>query len=64
MKKITEIKLRRIANLLVYFAKHSTELSIAVEQAEDEISAIHMAIASWYAGGRAMVAASYPGYRN
>lgn len=49
-------------DVLVNFAKHSTELNIAVEQAEDEISAINMAIASWYAGGRAMVTTSGGGF--
>lgn len=48
--------------VLVNFAKHSTELNIAVEQAEDEISAVNMAIASWYAGGRAMVTTSGGGF--
>ncbi|WP_028974559.1 2-oxoacid:acceptor oxidoreductase subunit alpha [Spirochaeta cellobiosiphila] len=35
---------------------------IAVEQAEDEIAAINMAIGNWYAGGRAFVSTSGGGF--
>ena len=35
---------------------------IAVEQAEDEIAAINMAIGAWYAGGRALVTTSGGGF--
>ena len=49
-------------DVLVNFAKYSNDFDIIVEQAEDEISAINMAIASWYAGGRAMVTTSGGGY--
>ncbi|MGD0566684.1 MAG: 2-oxoacid:acceptor oxidoreductase subunit alpha, partial [Candidatus Goldiibacteriota bacterium] len=35
---------------------------IAVEQAEDEISAVNMAAGAWYAGGRAMVSTSGGGF--
>jgi 2-oxoglutarate ferredoxin oxidoreductase subunit alpha len=35
---------------------------VVVEQAEDEIAAINMAIGSWYAGGRAMVTTSGGGF--
>ncbi len=48
--------------VLVDFAKYSKDFNIIVEQAEDEICAINMAIASWYAGGRAMVTTSGGGF--
>ncbi len=49
-------------DVLVNFAKYSEEFGIVVEQAEDEICAVNMAIASWYAGGRAMVTTSGGGF--
>ncbi|MGC8961811.1 MAG: 2-oxoacid:acceptor oxidoreductase family protein, partial [Candidatus Bathyarchaeia archaeon] len=42
----------------VFLAQHMEELGIIVEQAEDEISAINMALGAWYAGARAMVPTS------
>jgi len=35
---------------------------IVVEQAEDEIAAINMAIGAWYAGARALVTTSGGGF--
>lgn len=49
-------------DVLVAFARYAAEFGIVVEQAEDEISAVNMAIASWYAGGRAMVTTSGGGF--
>jgi 2-oxoglutarate ferredoxin oxidoreductase subunit alpha len=49
-------------NLLVYLARNAGEFGIVVEQAEDEIAAVNMALGSWYAGGRAMAATSGGGY--
>jgi 2-oxoglutarate/2-oxoacid ferredoxin oxidoreductase subunit alpha len=49
-------------DVLVNFAKNSEAFDIVVEQAEDEICAVNMAIASWYAGGRAMVTTSGGGF--
>ncbi|HNW27902.1 MAG TPA: 2-oxoacid:acceptor oxidoreductase subunit alpha [Spirochaetota bacterium] len=49
-------------DVLVNFAKFAEEFNIVVEQAEDEICAVNMAIASWYAGGRAMVTTSGGGF--
>jgi 2-oxoglutarate/2-oxoacid ferredoxin oxidoreductase subunit alpha len=49
-------------DVLVNFAKYAEEFGIVVEQAEDEICAINMAVASWYAGGRAMVTTSGGGF--
>jgi len=49
-------------SLAVFCAQHSQEFSLVVEQAEDEISAINMAIGAWYAGARAMVTTSGGGF--
>ena len=49
-------------DVLVNFAKYSEEFGIVVEQAEDEICAVNMAVASWYSGGRAMVTTSGGGF--
>jgi 2-oxoglutarate/2-oxoacid ferredoxin oxidoreductase subunit alpha len=44
--------------VLVFLSQHANDFDIISEQAEDEISAINMAIGAWYAGGRAMVTTS------
>ena len=43
-------------------AQHSRDFDIVVEQAEDEISAMNMAVGAWYAGARAMVTTSGGGF--
>jgi 2-oxoglutarate ferredoxin oxidoreductase subunit alpha len=48
-----------VATLLAQRAK---DFGIIVEQTEDEISAINMAIGAWYAGARAMVSTSGGGF--
>jgi 2-oxoglutarate ferredoxin oxidoreductase subunit alpha len=48
--------------LLNYLAEYSVEFPIVVEQAEDEISAINMALGAWYAGARAVVTTSGGGF--
>jgi 2-oxoglutarate ferredoxin oxidoreductase subunit alpha len=48
--------------LLNYLAEYSAEFPIVVEQAEDEISAINMALGAWYAGARAVVTTSGGGF--
>jgi len=45
-----------------YLARHSKELDIVTEQAEDEISAMNMGIGASYAGARAMVTTSGGGF--
>jgi 2-oxoglutarate ferredoxin oxidoreductase subunit alpha len=45
-----------------FMAQHAGEFGTVVEQAEDEISVINMAIGSWYAGGRGMVTTSGGGF--
>ncbi len=48
--------------VLAYMAQHDSRFGLVVEQAEDEIAAVNMAIGSWYAGGRAMVTTSGGGF--
>ena len=47
--------------VLIHLAKQAHAHGVVVEQAEDEISAINMALGSWYAGGRALVSTSAAG---
>ncbi|MGV8150244.1 MAG: 2-oxoacid:acceptor oxidoreductase subunit alpha [Candidatus Woesearchaeota archaeon] len=48
--------------VLIYLASKRFDFGIIVEQAEDEISAINMAIGAWYAGARALVNSSGGGF--
>ena len=48
--------------VITFLAERSREMEIAVEQAEDEISAVNMGIGSWYAGARALVTTSGGGF--
>lgn len=48
--------------VLVFFTKKAESSGVVVEQTEDEISAVNMAIGSWYAGGRSLVTTSGGGY--
>ena len=48
--------------VLTFLAQHSKEFNIVVEQAEDEIAAINMALGAWYAGARGMVTTSGGGF--
>jgi len=48
--------------ILVYLASKADEADIVVEQAEDEIAAINMAIGASYAGARAMTGTSGGGF--
>ncbi len=45
-----------------FAAQHAEDFEIVVEQVEDEISAINMALGAWYAGARAMVSTSGGGF--
>jgi 2-oxoglutarate ferredoxin oxidoreductase subunit alpha len=49
-------------NVLTFLAQYKNELGIVVEQAEDEIAAVNMALGAWYAGGRALVTTSGGGF--
>lgn len=48
--------------VLTFLTKKSEEFGIISEQAEDEISAINMAIGAWYGGARGMVTTSGGGF--
>lgn len=48
--------------LLVFFARQAQAFGVVVEQAEDEISAVNMALGAWYAGGKALVTTSGGGF--
>ena len=48
--------------VLTFLSSHAKKFGIVAEQAEDEISAINMALGAWYAGARAMVTTSGGGF--
>jgi 2-oxoglutarate ferredoxin oxidoreductase subunit alpha len=48
--------------ILTFLSQNSEKFGIVSEQAEDEISAINMAIGAWYAGARALVNTSGGGF--
>jgi len=49
-------------NVLQVLAEHKNEFGIVVEQAEDEIAAINMALGAWYAGARGFVTTAGGGF--
>lgn len=51
-----------LTGIFTFISQHAHEFGIVSEQAEDEISAINMAIGAWYAGARGMVTTSGGGY--
>ncbi len=48
--------------ILSFMSANSEEFEVIAEQSEDEISAINMAIGSWYCGGRGMTTTSGGGF--
>jgi 2-oxoglutarate/2-oxoacid ferredoxin oxidoreductase subunit alpha len=48
--------------ILDFMARHSKEFGVITEQAEDEISAMNMALGAWYAGARALASTSGGGF--
>ncbi|KUJ99819.1 MAG: 2-oxoacid:ferredoxin oxidoreductase, subunit alpha [Thermococcales archaeon 44_46] len=46
----------------VFSAQHAEDFEIVVEQVEDEIAAINMALGAWFAGARGMVTTSGGGF--
>jgi 2-oxoglutarate ferredoxin oxidoreductase subunit alpha len=48
--------------IISFFAEHEDRLGVFVEQAEDEIAAVNMALGASYAGARAMTATSGGGF--
>jgi 2-oxoglutarate/2-oxoacid ferredoxin oxidoreductase subunit alpha len=49
-------------NFLQYLAKNAEKFGIVVEQAEDEIAGINMALGAWYAGARAVASTAGGGF--
>jgi 2-oxoglutarate ferredoxin oxidoreductase subunit alpha len=49
-------------NLLQFLAKNAEKFGIVVEQAEDEIAGINMALGAWYAGARAIASTAGGGF--
>ncbi len=48
--------------VLTFLSSHAKKFGMVAEQAEDEISAVNMALGAWYAGARAMVTTSGGGF--
>lgn len=48
--------------LLTFLAQHAGQFGVVVEQAEDEIAGINMALGAWYAGARAIASSSGGGF--
>ncbi len=48
--------------VLTLLSKYAGEFGIVAEQAEDEISAVNMALGAWYAGARAIITTSGGGF--
>ncbi len=48
--------------VLTFLATHAQQADVLVEQAEDEIAAVNMALGAWYAGTRALVTTSGGGF--
>ncbi|MBP5993477.1 MAG: 2-oxoacid:acceptor oxidoreductase subunit alpha [Candidatus Moranbacteria bacterium] len=48
--------------VLTYLASQAQKFGIVIDQAEDEIAAINIAIGAWYAGARALVTTSGGGF--
>lgn len=48
--------------VLIFLSQHAEEFNIIAEQAEDEISAINLALGAWYAGARGMITTSGGGF--
>jgi 2-oxoglutarate ferredoxin oxidoreductase subunit alpha len=50
------------SGVLAFMAQNAARFGIAVEQVEDEIAAVNMALGAWAAGGRAMATTSGGGF--
>ncbi|MBU0730608.1 MAG: 2-oxoacid:acceptor oxidoreductase subunit alpha [Proteobacteria bacterium] len=59
---ITSYPMTPGTGVITFMAGHMHDFDLLVEQAEDEIAAINMALGAWYAGARAMVTTSGGGF--
>lgn len=48
--------------VLTFLAEQAGDFDLVIDQAEDEIAAVNMALGAWYAGARAMVSTSGGGF--
>jgi 2-oxoglutarate ferredoxin oxidoreductase subunit alpha len=48
--------------VLTFLSKHAEKFGLIIEQCEDEIAGINMALGAWYAGSRALVSTSGGGF--
>lgn len=48
--------------VLTFLAEQATDFGLVVDQAEDEIAAVNMALGAWFAGARALVSTSGGGF--
>ena len=48
--------------VLQFMAQNAAEFGVAVEQVEDELAAVNMALGAWYAGARALATTSGGGF--
>ncbi|GAB6280518.1 MAG: 2-oxoacid:acceptor oxidoreductase subunit alpha [Thermovirga sp.] len=55
---VTSYPMSPATGVLTFLAKHAREFGVAVEQVEDEIAAINMAIGASYGGARSIVSTS------
>lgn len=59
---ITSYPMTPGTGVITFMAQHMHKFDLLVEQAEDEIAAINMALGAWYSGSRAMVTTSGGGF--
>ncbi len=59
---ITSYPMTPGTGVITFMAQHMHDFDLLVEQAEDEIAAINMALGAWYAGVRSMVTTSGGGF--
>lgn len=59
---ITAYPMSPATGLFTFFARHAKEIDAVVEQAEDEISAVNMAVGACYAGARSITTTSDGGF--
>ncbi len=59
---VTAYPMSPATGLLSFFAKHAGRVGAVVEQTEDELAAINMAVGAAYAGGRPVVTTSGGGF--
>ncbi|KPU63976.1 2-oxoacid:ferredoxin oxidoreductase subunit alpha [Thermococcus sp. EP1] len=62
MNVLTFYPMSPSTGVAVFSAQHAEEFEIIVEQTEDEIAAINMALGAWFAGARGIVTTSGGGF--